>query len=63
AKEFKVFYRANKPEQAADSRHYLVDHTAGIFVLDPRGKPRLYVSANGRSVKRLAEDVKRLLDA
>lgn len=63
AKEFKVYYRANKPEQGADSKHYLVDHTAAIFVLDPRGKPRLYVSANGRSVDRLVEDVRRLLDS
>jgi len=61
AKEFKVYYRANKPD--ADSKHYLVDHTAAIFVLDPRGKPRLYASANGRSVDRLVEDVKRLLDS
>jgi len=63
AKEFKVYYEANKPEQGADARHYLVDHTAGIFVLDPRGKPRLYVSANGRSVDRLVEDVRRLLNS
>lgn len=63
AKEFKVYYKANKPERGADSRHYLVDHTAAIFVLDPRGKPRLYVSANGRSVDRMVEDVKRLLDS
>ena len=63
AKEFKVYYKANKPEQGADARHYLVDHTAAIFVLDPRGKPRLYVSANGRSVDRMVDDVKRLLDS
>jgi len=63
AKEFKVYYRANKSEHGADSKHYLVDHTAGIFVLDPRGKPRLYVSASGRSVDRLVEDVRRLLDS
>ncbi len=62
AKEFKVYYRANKNEQGADAKHYLVDHTAAIFVLDPRGKPRLYVSANGRTVDALAEDVKRLLE-
>src|SRR3972149_6147457 len=37
AKEFKVYYRANKSAQGADGKHYLVDHTAGIFVLDPRG--------------------------
>ncbi len=63
AKEFKVYYRANKPEPGAASKHYLVDHTAAIFVLDPRGKPRLYVSANGRTVERMVDDVKRLLDS
>ncbi|MGH8698737.1 MAG: SCO family protein, partial [Burkholderiales bacterium] len=62
AKEFKVYYRANK-ESGADSKHYLVDHTAAIFVLGPHGKPRLYVSANGRTVERLVEDVKRLFDS
>jgi protein SCO1/2 len=63
AKEFKVHYRANRSERGADAKHYLVDHTAAIFVLDPRGKPRLYVSANGRTVDGLAEDVKRLLES
>lgn len=60
AKEFKVYFQLNKKE-VGDPRHYLVDHTAAIFVLDTSGKPRLYVSANGRSVDRMVEDVKRLL--
>ena len=61
AKEFKVYYGANKSEQGADSKNYVVDHTSGIFVLDPRGKARLYVNANGRTVDRMVADVKRLL--
>jgi protein SCO1/2 len=63
AKEFKVFYQANQPKHGSDSEHYLVDHTAGIFVFDPQGKLRLYVGANGRSVERMVEDVRRLLDS
>lgn len=62
-KEFKVYYRANKSGQGADSKNYLVDHTSAIFVLDPRGKARLYVSANGRTVDRVVDDVKRLLES
>jgi protein SCO1/2 len=63
AKEFKVYYKANEPAAGAGPKHYLVDHTAAIFVLDPRGKPRLYVSANSRTVDRIVDDVKRLLDS
>lgn len=52
AKEFKVYFQLNKKD-AGDPRHYLVDHTAGIFVLDAAGKPRVYVSASGRSIDRM----------
>lgn len=61
AKEWKVHYQAAKPHDG-DAKHYLVDHTSAIFVLDARGKPRLYVSQNGRSVERIVEDLKQLLD-
>jgi protein SCO1/2 len=60
AKEFKVYFQLNKKE-VGDPRHYLVDHTAGIFVLDVAGKPRLYVSASRRTVDRMVEDLRRLL--
>lgn len=59
-KEWKVYYRANEPE-GADAKHYLVDHTSAIFVVDARGAPRLYISHNGRTVERVVEDLKRLL--
>lgn len=62
AKEWKVYYQANKP-QGGDDKNYLVDHTAAIFVADARGKPRLYMSQNGRTVERVIEDLKRLLAA
>ena len=60
AKEFKVYYQANRSE-GAGSGQYLVDHTSAIFVFDPQGKPRLYVSQNGRTTDRVVEDLKRLL--
>lgn len=40
AKEFKVFYEAQKPEASGD---YTVDHQAGIFVFDTRGRLRLFM--------------------
>jgi protein SCO1/2 len=61
AKEWKVYYQANKPHEG-DAKHYLVDHTSAIFVSDTRGEPRLYISHNGRTVERIVEDLKRLID-
>lgn len=40
AKEFKVFYDAQKPEA---SGFYTVDHQAGIFVFDAHGRLRLFM--------------------
>jgi protein SCO1/2 len=59
AKEFKIHYQAH--HAAGGGAHYMVDHSTGIYVLDHAGRPRLYVSANGRTPERLAEDLKRLL--
>jgi len=66
AKEFKVYFR--KPDQApASHAHhdggYMVDHTTAIFVFDPQGRVRLYVSQNGRTVDAMVADVRRLLAA
>lgn len=58
-KEWKIYFQGNKP-QDGDPKHYLVDHTAAIFVVDARGQPRLYISHNGRTVERIVEDLKRL---
>jgi len=67
AKEFKIYYRANREGAGSDSGHggqhasYMVDHTTGIFILDQQGRVRLYVSANGRSVSAMVHDVTLLL--
>jgi protein SCO1/2 len=64
AKEFKVYFR--RAEQASsghshDDGGYMVDHTTAIFVFDPQGRVRLFVSQNGRSVDAMVGDVRRLL--
>lgn len=67
AKEFKIYYHANREGNGSDSGHgaqhasYMVDHTTGIFVFDKQGRVRLYVSANNRSVSAIVHDVKLLL--
>ena len=57
AKEFKVFYH-KQPGQTAST--YSVDHTAGSYVFDPRGRLRLYLR-HGEAPERIAQDLKRLL--
>ena len=57
AKEFKVFY-AISPGKTENS--YTVDHTAGSFVFDTRGKVRLFVRY-GSGPEPLAADIKALL--
>jgi protein SCO1/2 len=37
-----------------------VDHTAGNYLFDPRGRLRLYVR-HGETPERMAQDIKRLL--
>lgn len=57
AKEFKVFY-----QKVSGSRpdNYSVDHTAGTYVFDPKGRVRLFLS-HGRAGT-LAEDIRTLLN-
>jgi protein SCO1 len=57
AKEFKVFY-AKVPGKAEGS--YSVDHTAGSYVFDARGKVRLFIRY-GSGAEALAADLKTLL--
>ena len=59
AKEFKVFY-AKVPGKAEGS--YTMDHTAGSYVLDPKGKVRLFVRY-GSPAEALTVDIKALLAA
>jgi protein SCO1 len=57
AKEFKVFY-ALTPGKTEGS--YTVDHTAGSFVFDAKGRVRLFVRY-GSGVEALTADLKTLL--
>jgi protein SCO1 len=58
AKDFKVFY-AKVPGKAAGS--YTMDHTAGSYVFDGRGRVRLF-TRYGMGAEALQSDLKRLLD-
>ena len=57
AREFKVFY--SKVPGKTDTS-YTVDHTAGSYVFDAKGKVRLF-TRYGSGAKALAEDLKILL--
>ncbi len=59
AKEFKVFY-AKVPGKVEGS--YTMDHTAGSYVLDTKGKVRLFVRY-GAPAAALTSDLKALLAA
>jgi protein SCO1/2 len=58
AKQFKVFY--NKVPGKTDTS-YTVDHTAGSYVFDPKGRLRLFVR-HGKGPGPLAADIAQLLD-
>lgn len=57
AKEFKVFF-VKQPGSTPTT--YTVDHTAGSYVFDTRGKLRLYVK-HGETPEKIAADLKQLL--
>lgn len=57
AKEFKVLYRK---VPGATPETYTMDHSAGMFVFDPQGRLRLYVS-HGTGAEALAHDLRELL--
>jgi len=57
AKEFKVVYR-KAPGRTPDT--YTMDHSAGMYVFDPQGRLRLYVS-HGQGADALAHDLRELL--
>jgi protein SCO1/2 len=58
AQEFKVFF-AKVPGSSAGS--YSIDHTAGSFVFDPKGRVRLFVRQGSGSFAALEHDVRLLL--
>lgn len=57
AKEFKVFYE-KRPTDASGA--YGIDHSAQSYVIDPRGRLRLFVR-HGRIATDLAADIRALL--
>jgi protein SCO1/2 len=57
ANEFRVMYRKHVEPGASD---YLVDHSAGSYVLDTQGRMRLYLPY-GQSPKDIAHDLTTLL--
>lgn len=57
AREFKVFYRK---VEGSTPQAYTLDHTAAAYVIDPQGRPRLYVR-HGMPPADLAADLKLLL--
>ena len=59
AKEFKVIYQ-KQPGTTPGS--YSMDHSAGTFIFDPQGRPRVYVSY-GQGPDVYAHDIRQLLNA
>lgn len=58
AAAYKVFF---EPQRPTASGNYSVDHTAAVYLIDQRGRPRLYVGG-GRTVSGIVHDVKLLLN-
>ncbi len=59
AKEFRITYRKHTEPGASD---YLVDHTAGSYVLDDKGRLRLFLPF-AHSPEDIAHDLKTLMTA
>ena len=57
AKEFKVLYQ-KVPGQTPDS--YTMDHSAGLYLLDPQGRLRVFES-HGQGAEAIAHDLAQLL--
>jgi protein SCO1/2 len=58
AKEFKVFYEIHK---GAAPGEYTVDHSAGSYVIDTKGRLRLFVAYDRIGAGDLAADIRTLL--
>lgn len=58
ARDFKVFYKKVEGKQPGS---YTVDHSAGLYVYDPKGQLRVY-HRYGQGAQALAKDAKALLD-
>ena len=58
AKDFKVFFKKVEGKQPGS---YTLDHSAGMYVYDPKGQLRVY-HRYGQGAEALAKDAKALLD-
>ena len=58
AQEFRIFY---KKQPGSTPSTYTVDHTAGSYVYDPKGRLRLYIK-HGEKPEVIAKDLKLLVD-
>ena len=57
AKEFKIFYQ----KQPLKDGGYTVDHSAGTYLYDTRGRLRLYASY-GQGAQKILHDLRALLN-
>jgi len=57
AREFKVYYAKSK---GSEGMGYAIDHSTGSYLLDPRGRLRLYVKESA-PVEAIVADIRRLL--
>lgn len=57
AQEFRIFY---KKQPGSTPTTYTVDHTAGSYVYDPRGRLRLYIK-HGEKPEVIAKDLRLLI--
>ena len=57
AREFKVFY---EKREGSSPGEYSMDHSAGTYVIDPKGRLRLFVGY-GKADADLAQDIRTLL--
>ncbi|NPA53736.1 MAG: SCO family protein [Aquificae bacterium] len=60
AKQFKAYYKKVPIENKEVG--YLVDHTAYIYLVDPKGVLRLIYRPSNDDPKKIAEDIKRVID-
>lgn len=57
AKSFNVFF---EKKAGSSPENYLINHSAGIFLLDTKGRTRLLVR-QGETIERMAQDIRLLL--
>lgn len=67
--DFKAYVRSDAPKEDIQMKHgvhahkdYMVDHSTGIVAFDRHGRPRLFISAEGRSVAAISRDLRLLLE-